>query len=284
MQFVIERDPGRFAPRVQALLDSDPANNVMATVLLGLLDTEQLDPGSVFASGADETGVVRAAAFRVPPRPMLCTGLDEGTAPDLLDAWLAADPRPAGINALAGTARLVAREWERRTGGRARVRTRMALHALEVVTDPPRPATGRLIRASRGRHRLLVAWWRAFGDEAGVFGGGADAEAVVGHRLERGDLWLWADDAGEPVSLVGVNPAVAGVVRLGPVYTPPGRRCRGYASAAVAQASRDALAAGARSCMLFTDLANPTSNRIYADVGYRRFAEWEELQFGPASG
>jgi hypothetical protein len=47
---------------------------------------------------------------------------------------------------------------------------------------------------------------------------------------------------------------------------------------------RDALRAGARSCMLFTDLANPTSNRIYADVGYRRFAEWEEHEFEPAGG
>jgi predicted GNAT family acetyltransferase len=33
--------------------------------------------------------------------------------------------------------------------------------------------------------------------------------------------------------------------------------------------------------MLFTDLANPTSNKIYADVGYRRFGEWEETEFTP---
>ena len=33
---------------------------------------------------------------------------------------------------------------------------------------------------------------------------------------------------------------------------------------------------GRRACTLFTDLANPTSNWIYADVGYRRFADWEE--------
>jgi predicted GNAT family acetyltransferase len=31
--------------------------------------------------------------------------------------------------------------------------------------------------------------------------------------------------------------------------------------------------------MLYTDLNNPTSNRIYADVGYRRIAEWEERVF-----
>jgi predicted GNAT family acetyltransferase len=36
--------------------------------------------------------------------------------------------------------------------------------------------------------------------------------------------------------------------------------------------------------MLYTDLANPTSNKIYADVGYRRFGEWEEMEFTRAGG
>src|SRR5207245_4856813 len=52
----------------------------------------------------------------------------------------------------------------------------------------------------------------------------------------------------------------------------------GYASAAVATACREALAGGAQQCMLYTDLANPTSNRIYPAVGFRRFADWEELE------
>jgi predicted GNAT family acetyltransferase len=66
------------------------------------------------------------------------------------------------------------------------------------------------------------------------------------------------------------------------VYTPPHRRRRGYAGSAVAAASRRALAGGATTCMLFTDLANPTSNKIYAEVGYRRAGDWEEHAFEPA--
>ena len=34
-------------------------------------------------------------------------------------------------------------------------------------------------------------------------------------------------------------------------------------------------------CALFTDLANPTSNRIYASIGYRPVGEWEEHAFDP---
>jgi uncharacterized protein len=68
-------------------------------------------------------------------------------------------------------------------------------------------------------------------------------------------------------------------VRVGPVYTPPEARGRGYASSAVAAVSRHALATGSHTCMLYTDVANPTSNKIYADVGYRRIADWEERVF-----
>ncbi|HZU61333.1 MAG TPA: GNAT family N-acetyltransferase, partial [Solirubrobacteraceae bacterium] len=60
---------------------------------------------------------------------------------------------------------------------------------------------------------------------------------------------------------------------------PPEQRGRGYATTAVAAFSRRALIRGAHTCMLYTDLGNPTSNRIYAAVGYRRVAEWEEHAF-----
>lgn len=96
-------------------------------------------------------------------------------------------------------------------------------------------------------------------------------------QLDRDGLLVWDD--GGPVSMLGVSPSVAGVTRIGPVYTPPAHRRRGYGTSAVAATSRRALAHGEHSCMLFTDLSNPTSNRIYAEVGYRRAADWEEHAF-----
>ena len=93
---------------------------------------------------------------------------------------------------------------------------------------------------------------------------------------------VWED--GQPVSMIGVAPEVAGVVRIGPVYTPTHFRRRGYAGSAVAAASRRALVSGAARCMLYTDLDNPTSNKIYAEVGYRRLGDWEEIALGRANG
>ena len=68
--------------------------------------------------------------------------------------------------------------------------------------------------------------------------------------------------------MAGVGSQTPNGVRIGPVYTPPEARNRGYASALVAAISQAQLDAGRRFCFLFTDLANPTSNHIYQMIGY----------------
>lgn len=150
------------------------------------------------------------------------------------------------------------------------------MHVLEKVQEPLRPAVGRLRPADRSERHLLAEWMRAFSEEAGLLGGDRAVE-LVDAQLAHGRLFVW-DDHG-PVSMAGTAPRVSGVARVGPVYTPPEHRRCGYATSMVAAVSRHALADGADRCMLFTDLANPTSNRIYAEIGYRRVADWEEHEF-----
>jgi predicted GNAT family acetyltransferase len=63
------------------------------------------------------------------------------------------------------------------------------------------------------------------------------------------------------------HPVAFGVARIGPVYTPPGLRGRGYGSAVTAEATRD-VRRDAAVPVLYTDLANATSNKIYLQLGY----------------
>ena len=73
---------------------------------------------------------------------------------------------------------------------------------------------------------------------------------------------------------------VAGMLRVGPVYTPPGLRGRGYASAATAAASLRACSRrGPRRSCCYTDLANPVSNSIYQRIGYRPVEDRVVLAF-----
>jgi uncharacterized protein len=281
MRWELEPDLGAFEARVRPLLEAHIVNNVVATVVAATVQGQFRMPPPVLAVGVDDAGAVEAAALRTAPWPMLCTPVhpDDGAA--LVDLWLEHDPELPGINALLDTARSVGAAWSRRTGGSDRCRTAMVMHSLTTVVDPPRPGPGALVAGTEADRELALRWWNDFVEESHVIDAGAESRvATVDFRIAAGHMFLWRD-GGEIVSLVSTNPAVAGVVRIGPVYTPPEARRRGYASSAVAAVSRHALDTGAHTCMLYTDLANPTSNKIYADVGYRRIAEWEERVFSP---
>ena len=276
IRFEVVRDAEEFAARAYAFLAAKIERNVLATVLLNVLNGPFATGAPLFATGVDDRDEVQAAALRTPPWPLLATGIDLSNADELLSVWLLEDSEPPGVTGEPVTARAIAGAWANRTGGRTRRRMREAMHMLEEVTDPPRPARGALCAADPSERQTLADWMRAFALEAGVLGG-EQADQIVDAQLARESLVVWDDNG--CVSMVSLSPTVAGVTRFGPVYTPPEHRRRGYASSAVAAASRRALARGARSCALFTDLANPTSNKIYAGVGYRRFADWEEHAF-----
>ena len=81
------------------------------------------------------------------------------------------------------------------------------------------------------------------------------------------------------MSAVGYGSPTPTGVRIGPVYTPPEFRGRGYASALTAHVSTEQLAAGRSFCFLYTDLANPTSNKIYVAIGYRRVCDSVQYAF-----
>ena len=278
MRVCFTRDAAEIPAGVDAFLAQRVERNVLATLLIHARAGRLADTGAMFAWATGEGGEVRLYATRTPDWPLIISELDQTGADALVERWLAEDPRVPGVTGLPHSAQAVAGAWQTRTGGSWASRLREALHLLSEVAELPRPPEGALRAASEGDKELLIAWERAFVAEAGLIGSAlGEAERTVARRLAAGNAYVWEDRGA--VSMVGINPPIAGTVRVGPVYTPPEHRRRGYASAAVAAVCREALARGAKQCMLFTDLANPTSNKIYAAVGFRRVADWEELEF-----
>lgn len=178
-----------------------------------------------------------------------------------------------GVSGEAATAANFAGAWSERTRVPARPTLGQRLYELAAVVDQPAP--GALRQATDEDLEFLVESFVAFVTEIGDPPG--DAESVVARRLAAGQLWVWDDDAA--VSMCGLSAPIEGVVRVGPVYTPPERRGRGYASALVAAVSAEVEAAGRR-CILYTDLDNPTSNSIYRNIGYQAVAEGLAYEFG----
>jgi len=79
--------------------------------------------------------------------------------------------------------------------------------------------------------------------------------------------------------MAGITREMQTVSGIAHVYTPPYFRGRGYASSCVAQLSQLILDKGFAKCVLYTDLANPTSNSIYMKMGYRAICDSLMLKF-----
>ena len=136
---------------------------------------------------------------------------------------------------------------------------------------------------------LGVEWFHAFmlaadeqaGRQPGTITSPRRTSDTMGRRIARGRIWFWEDEHGERVHLTGANAPAYGVARIGPVYTPPDRRGRGLRQRGGAGVSQAILDGGARVC-LFTDQANPTSNKIYEALGYRAVVDMANLKIVPS--
>jgi GNAT superfamily N-acetyltransferase len=237
------------------------------------------DPGRspLFGWWADAaTAAVKGAFMHTPPFPLLLTAVPAAAAADLAATTL--DGRPvAGINSYEEPAQAFAAAWRERTQGQVHVHRRMRLYRLAELSWPDPPPEGAPRLAREDDVALMAEWFSAFVHEVDDMGG-EDQEAAVRDRISYGGLTVW-EAGGAPVALAGVTRQVAGMVRVGPVYTPPDLRGHGYASAVTAEVSRAARAAGAGEVLLYTDLANPVSNSIYQRIGYRNIEDRVVLSF-----
>jgi uncharacterized protein len=220
-----------------------------------------------------------AAALRTPPfNLVLATPRDPGALAALADAI--EDELPGVVGAHPEVDEFV-RLWAERHAVTPRVLRGQGIYALETLQPVPRPS-GVAREATLEDRALLLDWSIAFGEEvlAEEDPGRVEAVSMVDHRLgtDDGGLLLWAD-GGTVVSIAGWGGPTPNGIRIGPVYTPPELRGRGYATALTAELSQRLLDGGRRFCFLFTDLANPTSNAIYERIGYVRVAESAMIAF-----
>ena len=224
------------------------------------------DDGALVAALQD--GRVMATAIWTPPWNVILSEVDDEQAlPAIADSLAAEDL--GGVNGPAEHVEAFARAWCERTGGRYVEAMRQRSYALDTVT-PPRDVPGRLRRAAPEDRAVMTKWMDGFDREAmGSEAGRRDIDAMVDELINSSSRigYIWEDP--EPVSMCQATGATPNGIRIGAVYTPPELRRRGYASALVAAVSQAELDRGRRWCFLFTDLANPTSNRIYQAVGYR---------------
>ncbi|GAA1662418.1 GNAT family N-acetyltransferase [Catellatospora bangladeshensis] len=267
-----------FAAAVMPWLLRDPVrNNQLLTMLQSRLDgVVPTEPDLLMLRVDDSLGALRAVAVRPPPFPMLLSDVSAGAVIRLGPHLARHRPEVRRFTGPAASTELLVARVAERSGAPASLLASYRMFQISVVR-PPAGVAGHPREAALPDRDRLVEWSAAFQREALAEHPPSDPAAPIDGRLALGSLlWVW-ESGGEPVAMTAMTAPAAGVVRINLVYTPPPQRGNGYASALVAAVSRAALAARLRP-VLFTDLANPTSNKIYRAIGYRPLQDtslWE---------
>ena len=128
---------------------------------------------------------------------------------------------------------------------------------------------------------LVLKWLKLFIEEALPHENSEIDEELqkqTRQRIEENRYFMLFDNE-VPVSMVHRARKTPNGNLINQVFTPSNLRRRGYATEAVAKISKVLLDDGNRYCFLFTDLSNPTSNKIYQDVGYKPVMDMDQYKF-----
>lgn len=225
-----------------------------------------LRPGErIYFATCDDRGAYGAAVQR-DDGPVIIGESDPAAAMAFADDLVRDWPDLQGVVGARAGCEAFASRWRELTGREPVLRVRLRQHTLTAVNDVPAvPGTSRV--ATKADSAWLVDRQVAFIVEVGVPERAERMRELVPRRIARGDFRIWDDDG--PVAYAGFNDSAPDFARIAPVYTLPEARGRGYATALVADLSRELLARGKRRLFLTTDVENPISNAIYARIGFR---------------
>lgn len=273
IQVVRHAGPGSFLDRAEEwLLAAEDRHNLILSLSYARARGEADFEGDFFAT-VERGGNVDGCLVRTPPHKVLITALPRGAGPPVARALAEAfDEIPAVLGPV-GDAQDVADSWVEERGGEWRSGLAQRIYRLDEVRAP-QGVPGALREATADDLGLAVSWGEGFTRDAGVQFA-IRRESIEGW-IERRSLFIW--EHGEPRSIAVAQGRTPRGIRIGYVYTPPEFRGRGYAGATVAEVSQRMLDSGSSFCVLYTDLANPTSNSLYQRLGYYAIADVRDVE------
>lgn len=277
-------DVEAYAAAAQTFLDAAPASR---NILRSTVVVARRDPAAWAAPPGfwwvEDCGEVVGCASWTPPFPLAVSSFPAEMAGELVAS---AEERARAIGrplrhvfGPRTDAECVAEAWARSSGTAWSVQMAELLHECEVPVEPPAPP-GTMRQAGIDDLDHWHAWAMDFEAESGAISGGDDMRPILERALRERRGFYWEDPPGTPVCMVGHAPPLPDMARVGPVYTPPGLRGRGYARRLTYEVTRELISRGLRRCVLYTDAANPVSNSIYRQVGYRPIEEHAVLRLG----
>lgn len=287
IEVFFSNNPSWVLNKTKAFLSSKPVHHNLILTLLHTRITDN-DPGQYWVA-TDNKGVIGVVVQSPLNSRVVITPMEPEVVTAIVDAISDSNIALPGVAGEAATAACFAGQWAERNKSPVFPFLGLRLYEATEVNEPT-SVRGHFRPAGLDDRELLIDWFVNFSVDIGENTPNANeielktrkvtASQIVDKHFSAEQLWLWEDT--KPMSMVTRTTAVAGVVQVHRVYTPPENRNQGYASACVAKISKQIHDEGCR-CILYTDLNNPISNTIYRKIGYRAVADAIQYQFEHAS-
>jgi len=257
------------------LMEHEAENNLILGQAMRLARGESIGNVAVAFYAVEDNGKVLVAGMHNQPyRLVLTRGPGPGVA--MIADWVARKKVDlSGAIGIPDSVTMYTRAWTKLTRDKVKGGHRLRIYQLGQL-KPAAAVSGKLEPATMAELDLLAQWSLAFTRDVQqpITGG---ERAMAERAIREGRLFVWKDS--QPVSMAAwAGPTPRGV-RVNFVYTPPEWRRRGYASAAVSALTKKLLDSGKKFVFLFTDLSNPTSNKIYQQMGYEAVCDINEVDF-----
>jgi uncharacterized protein len=266
------KDIKSFYRQVYPFLLRKEAENNLPLGLLNSIKTGDRYKDPLLVSVESEGSQVKGAFIMTPPHHLVAVlEIDEKDyrtiAEELNKLFSEEGITIPGFVSEKNTALKLTEVWCNLTGCNHHIGMNQRIYKLNEVNDIAIPK-GRLVSAKEKDSQLMANWIIGFIEETGV------NTLSKNEALERAQdmisnekyVYFWEVD-GEPVSMARGGRWTDNGITVNFVYTPKPYRKKGYASAVVAGLSR-ILLKEFEFCTLYTDLENPTSNKIYMEIGY----------------
>lgn len=281
MEFKVYENAYDFEKKIELLLlEKEDVFSLFFGVLQGIKAGNYENP---FMATIEEEGKILALFQMTPPHPLNLIFVDENRLEEIIDFsvenLITHKINFQSIISLKPWAYEFAKKWEIKMDVTHQLLMDQGIYRLNKVNETLEHSPGNWRYAEESDSPLIEKWFNLFERDAGLpISPMENVKKRVAMFLNNREVFLW-EDAGKIVSMMKKSRPTKNGVTVSFVFTPKEERKKGYARTLVAEVSKELLK-DFSFCVLYTDLMNPTSNKIYIEIGYERIADSVHLGFG----
>lgn len=274
MRVVQDTSVAEFLRNAGSLLYQDEATN---SLMLGLCENivraKETPTPSPILLRIEQDGRTLTAAIQTPPMHLILANASQEQIEFLARHLKGMKLKFPGVVGPSEVSEGFAKIWSEISSKKAALGMGQKIYKIEKATIPN--SLGELRLALKHEVDFVAKWLFEFSNESLPAPERKSFEELLPlarRTVDDGLVYVWTVNH-VPVSMAQVGRPTQNGISVRAVYTPQAQRKKGYASAVVAHLSQKMLDSGKKFCVLYTDLSNPTSNKIYQQVGYQEVTE-----------